>query len=390
MTQFDFDTPIERRGTNAMKWDALTSRYDMDPENSIAMWVADMEFRAPPSVRERLQQMVDHGIFGYFGDDSDYRKAVVDWMDSRHGWSLDPAHIYTTNGVIQGLSASIRAFSEPGDGVIVFAPVYHVFGQLVRATSRDLVESPLHIRQDGRYEMDLDALQANLKGHEKIVIFCSPHNPGGRVWSKEEIAAVGAFCEKNDLLLISDEIHHDLVMPGNEHHVTATVIPDLAHRLITLSSASKTFNLAGGHVGQTTISDPKLRATFEKKKASDAVGPNSFGIVMTQAAYEGGEDWLEELITYIDSNRQYFDAEIGKIPGAKPMPLQATYLSWVDFEGCGHQHDETIRRVEEEAKIACNYGHTFGLGGDGKLRFNLACPRSQVEDAVGRLQRALA
>lgn len=372
-----------------MKWDALSSRFNMDPEKSIAMWVADMEFRAPPSVRERLQQMVDHGVFGYFGDDSAYRKAVVDWMDKRHGWTLDPASIYTTNGVIQGLSASIRAFSEPGDGVIVFAPVYHVFGQLVRATGRVLVESPLHERQDGRYEMDLDALQASLKGHEKIVIFCSPHNPGGRVWSPEEITAVGQFCEKNDLVLISDEIHHDLIMPGNKHHVTATVAPELAHRLITLTSASKTFNLAGGHVGQTTITDPKLRAVFEKKKASDAVGPNSFGIAMTQAAYEGGEEWLEQLIAYIDGNRQYFDTEIGKIPGAKPMPLQATYLAWVNFEGCGRNNHELVQLVEQEAQIACNHGPSFGLGGEGSLRFNLACPRSQVEDAVGRLQRAL-
>ncbi|EFL89521.1 MalY/PatB family protein [Ahrensia sp. R2A130] len=390
MTQFDFDQPIERRGTSSMKWDALSSRYKMDPENSIAMWVADMEFRAPSCVRERLQGMIDHGVFGYYGDDSGYRASIVNWMDRRHGWAVDPANIYTTHGVVHGLSMCLQAFTDPGDGIIVFSPAYHMFAGIIRSNQRDLIESPLAERQDGRYEMDLDTLEGQLTGKEKMVFFCSPHNPGGRVWERSEIEALAKFCEKHDLILVSDEIHHDLIMPGHKHHITATVAPDIAHKLVTLSSASKTFNLAGGHVGQAVITDENLRAKFDKVKTADAVGPNSFGVVVTQAAYELGEEWLEALLVYLDENRKLFDATIAGISGAKSMPLEATYLSWADFRNCDHDRDEVIRRVEKEAGIATNYGATFGEGGEGRLRFNIACPRAQLEEAMDRVKAAFA
>ncbi|MEM1039184.1 MAG: MalY/PatB family protein [Pseudomonadota bacterium] len=383
----NFDDVIDRVGTHSAKWDALESVYSLSPDDGIPMWVADMEFRPPQSVQDALSGMLDHGVFGYYGDQSSYKNAIISWMDRRHGWTVNPDWIFTTHGLVNGTSLCMQTYTKPGDGVILFTPVYHVFSKLIKAADRRLVESPL-VNTDGRYTMDLDALEAQLTGDEKMVIFCSPHNPCGRVWTEEELQAVCAFCIKHDLILVSDEIHHDLVFPGTKHRVMATVDPAITSRLVMMTAATKTFNMAGGHSGNVIIEDEKLRAQFSAKMMELGMSPNSFGVVMTEAAYNGGEAWLDSLIAYLDENRRVFDAGVNAIPGLSSMRLEATYLAWVDFSGTGMSREEFTDRVQNTAKIATNYGPTFGSGGENFLRFNIAAPRSVVEDAVARLTKA--
>ncbi|MEO1000915.1 MAG: MalY/PatB family protein [Pseudomonadota bacterium] len=384
---FDFDTVIDRRGTHSAKWDAMETLFGVSPDDGIAMWVADMDFRPPEAVNAALRAAVENGIHGYFSGDGPYRAATVDWMARRHGWVIEPEWIRVTHGLVSATGLCLQAFSEPGDGVILFTPVYHAFHKMIRANDRQIVESPMPI-VDGQYVMDLDALEGLMTGREKIVILCSPHNPGGRVWSAEELRALGAFCERHDLILVSDEIHHDLVFAGQTHWVMAKALPEIAPRLVTLAAASKTFGLAGGMTGNVIIEDAKLRARFARVHDAAGSSPNRFGMLMTEAAYAHGEPWLEALIAYLDGNRQVFDAAVNAIPGVASMPLESTYLAWVNFSGTGMATEEFTRRVEAEAKIAANHGPAFGTGGADYLRFNLACPRSVVEEAAARLTRA--
>jgi len=351
------------------------------------MWVADMEFRPPQSVLDTLGGMVDHGVFGYYGDQTSYKNAIISWMERRHGWTVKPDWIFTTHGLVNGTSLCMQTYTQPGDGVILFTPVYHVFSKLIKAAHRRLVESPL-VNTNGRYTMDFEALEAQLQGDERMLIFCSPHNPGGRVWTPDELKAVCDFCIKHDLILVSDEIHHDLVFPGTKHTVMAHADAKITDRLILMTAATKTFNMAGGHSGNVIIEDEALRAPFAAKMIELGMSPNSFGVTMTEAAYNGGENWLDRLIPYLDKNRRLFDARVNAIPGLVSMELEATYLAWVDFSGTGMSREEFTDRVQNSAKIATNYGPTFGAGGENFLRFNLAAPRSVVEDAVARLESA--
>lgn len=383
----NFDEEIDRIGTHSVKWDSMEAVYGVSPSDGISMWVADMDFKPPQAVIDVVRGMADHGVFGYYGEDASYRAAICGWMERRHGWKVDPAAIFTTHGLVNGTSLCLQAFSEPGDGVILFTPVYHAFARVITASGREVVESPL-VTVDGRYEMDLDALQNALRGHEKMVILCSPHNPGGRVWDVAELRALADFCVKNDLLLVSDEIHHDLVYGGNTHTVMPLAAPDIQDRLVMMTATTKTFNIAGSHIGNVIIADPVLRERFGRTMAAMGISGNSFGLLMAEAAYNEGEAWLEELLAYLDGNRQIFDAAINKIPGLKSMPMQATYLAWVDFSGTGMTAEEFTARIEKGARIAANHGDTFGTGGEGFLRFNLATPRARVVEAVARIAAA--
>ncbi len=385
----NFDEKINRIGTHSAKWDMMEKAYGVSPEGGIPMWVADMDFRPPQAVSDALQGMVDHGVFGYYGDDASYREAICGWMERRHGWSVRPEWIFTTHGLMNGTSLCLQAFTQKGDGVILFTPVYHAFARAIKASGRKVVESPL-VNVDGRYGMDLEGLQGRLDGSEKMVILCSPHNPGGRVWSVAELQALAAFCVKNDLLLVSDEIHHDLVFAGHKHTVMPVAAPDIASRLVMMTATTKTFNIAGCHTGNVIIADPDLREVFAAEMAAMELSGNSFGLVMAEAAYNGGEEWLAELLAYLDENRRIFDAAINAIPGLKSMPLEATYLAWVDFSGTGMDAEEFTARIEKTARIAANHGDTFGTGGEKFLRFNLATPRALVEEAVERIKAAFA
>ncbi|MDZ7905103.1 MAG: MalY/PatB family protein [Cypionkella sp.] len=385
----DFNTIIPRVGTHSVKWDSMQRFYGVAPEDGLPMWVADMDFRPPACVQAALEAMTAHGIYGYFGEDGAYLAAIQGWMKTRHGWDVDPAHIFTTHGLVNGTALCIDAFTQKGDGVVLMTPVYHAFARVIAAAGRVVVECPLAL-EDGVYQMDFAAWEARLTGREKMLILCSPHNPGGRVWTKDELTQVAAFCAAHDLILVSDEIHHDLTMPGQKHTVMAQV-DGVADRLVMMTATTKTFNIAGAHVGNVIIADPALRARFAATHMAAGISANSFGMHMATAAYSAdGAAWLDALRDYLADNARIFDEGIHKIPGLRSMKMQATYLAWVDFSGLGMPQDEVISRVQTIAKIAANHGASFGLGGESYMRFNLATPRARVIEAVARLQAAFA
>lgn len=385
-----FDEVIDRTGTHCAKWDKMEALYGVAPQDGLAMWVADMDFRPPEVVQAALQQMLDHGIYGYFGDDAAYLEAIRWWMDTRHGWDLDPAHVFTTHGLVNGTGLCVQAYTDPGDAVVLFTPVYHAFARVITAAGREVRELPL-VQQDGRYQMDFASYDARMTGREKLLMLCSPHNPGGRVWTREELQAVAEFAERHDLVLVSDEIHADLVMPGHRHLPMPVAVPESAVRLVMMTATTKTFNIAGSHTGNVIIPDPALRARFAAVMGGLGISPNSFGLHMATAAYSPeGAAWVDELCGYLDGNRRLFDAMVTEIPGLRSMPMEATYLAWVDFSGTGMAPAEFIARVEQGARIAANHGTTFGSGGEAFLRFNFATPRARVEEAGRRLQEAFA
>ncbi|WP_193141859.1 MULTISPECIES: MalY/PatB family protein [unclassified Meridianimarinicoccus] len=385
-----FDTLIDRRGTHCAKWDGMESAYGVSPDDGLAMWVADMDFASADPIQAAVQRMADHGVFGYFTDDSAYRAAICWWMENRHGWSIDPAAILTTHGLCNAVGLCVDVWSDPGDAVILFTPVYHAFARVIAAAGRQVTECPL-VQEDGQYVMDFDAYESLLTGREKMLILCSPHNPGGRVWTRDELRQVAAFAEKHDLLVISDEIHHDLVFPGAEHVAFPLAAPGLQARTVMLTAASKTFNTAGAETGNVIIADPKLRADFQARQKALSLSPNAFGLHMITAAYSPeGAAWVDALVPYIDENRRIFDAGVNAIPGLVSMPMQATYLSWVDFSGTGMSRAEFTDRVYKQARIAANQGTTFGTGGESFLRFNIGTQRARVVEAVERLQAAFA
>lgn len=385
-----FDTPITRTGTHCSKWDNMQSLYGLSPDEGLAMWVADMEFRPPQVVQQALEKMLAHGVYGYFGDDRAYLDAICWWMKTRHNWDVEPEWIFSTHGLVNGAALCIDAFTKPGDGIVLMTPVYHAFARIIKAAGRQVVECPLVV-SEGLAQLDIPAWETMLTGKEKMMILCSPHNPGGRVWTVEELRAIADFCRRHDLILISDEIHHDLVYSGHKHTVMPNAAPEIADRLVVMTATTKTFNIAGAHIGNVIIADPTLRKAFANTMNAMGISPNSFGMHMVTAAYSpDGAAWVDDLLRYLDGNRHLFDAGIAGIPGLRSTPLQATYLAWVDFSGTGMAPAEIIHRVEKTAKIATLHGTRFGTGGESYLRFNLACPRTQVAEAIDRLGRSFA
>jgi len=383
----NFDDPIDRRGSHCVKWDGMEAAYGVHADEGIAMWVADMEFRAPDVIQDAVKAMHDHGVYGYFGDDSKYLGAIQWWMENRHGWHVDPSWIFTTHGLVNGTAMCVDAFTAPGDGIVLFTPVYHAFARVINAAGRKVVECELANR-DGRYEFNFDAYDAQMTGNERMLILCSPHNPGGRVWTRPELKAVAAFAKRHELVLVSDEIHHDLTMPG-QTHIPMAHIDGITDRLVTMTATTKTFNIAGSHSGNVIIEDPDMRVQFAGRMAAMGLSPNSFGLFMATAAYSpAGAAWVDDLRMYLDGNRKLFDAAINAIPGVASMPLESTYLAWVDFAGTGMTRAEFTERVEKDAKIAVNHGPSFGKGGDSFLRFNIAAPRPQLVEACTRLTDA--
>lgn len=383
-----FDEIIDRFGTHSSKWDLMESIYGVPAEDGLSMWVADMDFRPPACVGNAVQKMRDHGIYGYYGDEGSYRAAIQWWMRERHGWHVDPEAIFTTHGLVNGTGLCVDAYTQPGDSVVLFTPVYHSFAKVLKAARRGIVECEL-VNAGGRYEFDFDAYDAQMTGAEKMLILCSPHNPGGRVWTRDELQGVADFAKRHDLVLVSDEIHHDLVMPGQTHIAMPLVDDSISDRLVMMTATTKTFNIAGSHSGNVIIADPALRAKFAVRMSALGLSPNSFGLFMAEAAYSPeGAAWVDELVAYIDGNRRMFDEGVNAIPGLSSMPLEATYLAWVDFAGTGMTREEFTKRVEQTARIAVNHGPTFGTGGENFLRFNIATPRARVSEAVNRLTEA--
>jgi cystathionine beta-lyase len=387
--KMSFDDVIDRRGTHSMKWDLIDQLYGVSPDEGIAMWVADMDFKPPRVVQDAVKDMYDHGVYGYFGDDGAYKAAIQWWMETRHNWTIDPSWIFTTHGLVNGTAMCVDAFTEAGDGIVLFTPVYHAFAKVIKAAGRQVVECEM-VNTDGHYTLDFDAYDAQMTGAETMLILCSPHNPGGKVWSRSELEQIAAFAKRHDLILVSDEIHHDLVFSGSTH-IPMAHIEGIKDRLVMMTATTKTFNIAGSHSGNVIIEDPDLRAKFGARMAALGLSPNSFGLFMATAAYSpDGAVWVDELVTYLEGNKQLFDDGINALPGLASMKLDSTYLAWVNFAGTGMEREEFTRRVEQDAKIAVNHGPTFGKGGETFLRFNIAAPRSVIEDAVSRMQKAFA
>ena len=385
-----FDEIIDRHGSHCVKWDMMEKLFGVPSADGIAMWVADMDFRPPEVIQDKLRELIDHGIYGYFGDDSQYMSAIQWWMKTRHDWDVDPSWVFTTHGLVNGTAMCVDAFSQPGDGIVLMTPVYHAFAKVIHAAGRKVVECEMP-QTDGRYVLDIAAWDAQMTGSETMLILCSPHNPGGRVWTREELQEIADFAKRHDLILVSDEIHHDLVMPGHTHIPMAKVDPSITDRLVMMTATTKTFNIAGSHSGNVIIEDPDLRARFGARMAALGLSPNSFGLFMATAAYSPeGAAWVDDLVTYLDGNRKAFDDGINAIPGLKSMSLEATYLAWVDFADTGMDMAEFTRRVEQDARIAVNHGPTFGKGGESFLRFNIATPRARVEEAVERVAKAFS
>jgi cystathionine beta-lyase len=292
--------------------------------------------------------------------------------------------------LVNGTGLCVQAFTAPGDGVVLMTPVYHAFARVIAAAGRRVVECPLPV-VDGRHVMDFDAWDRQMTGGERMLILCSPHNPGGQVWSVDELRGVAEFAKRHDLVVVSDEIHHDLVYPGGKHTVMPLAAPEIADRLVMMTATTKTFNIAGSHIGNVIIHDTALRAKFAAVMNGLGISPNSFGLFMATAAYSPeGAAWLDALMAYLAENKRIFDEGIAAIPGLRSMPLEATYLAWVDFSGTGMSRDEFTARVEKGAKIAANHGPSFGMGGEACKRFNIATPRARVVEAVARLKAAFS
>ncbi len=390
MSDEKFDKIIPRIGTHSDKWDCAKALYGVDPEKGgIPMWVADMDFAPPASVQRKLEEMLSHGVYGYYGDQSDYKAAICWWMRERHNWHIQPEWIFTTHGLVNGTSICLDAFSKEGDGIVLMTPVYHAFARVINASGRNVVECEL-AQEDGRYVLDIDAWDQKMSGNETMLLLCSPHNPGGRVWSKDELVEIAEFCRRHDLILVSDEIHHDLVFSGAQH-IPAASIEGIEDRLVVMSATTKTFNIAGSHTGNVIIQDAKLRDMFARRMKALGISPNSFGLEMAIAAYsQEGAQWLDDLLVYLEENKRIFDEAINSISGVKSMHLEATYLAWVDFSGTGMTKAEIVQRVQERAQIAASHGDSFGKGGESFMRFNLATPRSYILEACERLKAAFS
>jgi cystathionine beta-lyase len=388
---FDFDRVIERRGTHASKWDNMAKLSGITAPDGIPMWVADMDFAAPPGVTEALLAEVNRATHGYYADTGTWAAALADWMARRHGWKLDPAWVSQTPGVVSGLGLILQAVSEPGDEVVVFPPAYHAFRRIINANERRILDAQL-VEANGRYVMDLDALRGKLTARTKVVFFCSPHNPGGTVWSADEIRALAALCAERNLILVSDEIHCDLLLDRVKHTPTIVTAPDIADRLITCVAATKTFNLAGAHVGACVTSNPDLKRRIDARVMASGLGSyNGFGMIATEAAWRTGDAWLDALLPYLAANRDLLDWRIeAAAPGARSMRLAATYLAWVDFSRTGLKPQEVAARVKDRARIFASPGPQFGPGGETWLRFNFATPRPILEEALRRLEDAFA
>ena len=388
--EFDFDTVIERRGTHASKWDKLERLYGLDGDDALAMWTADSDYPTAPRVIETVRRAADHGVFGYSWDHPAYLAAIRWWMKSRHDWEIDTDWILTSQGLGHAIACCVNTWAEPGEGVVIFSPVYHEFALKVNKAGRRVVECPL-VREGDSYALDLDDAQSRLRGDEKVLLWCSPQNPSGRIWTPQELCAVAEFAERNGLILVSDEVHHDLVYPGNRFVPMDVAAPDFRHSTVTLTAASKTFNIAGQRTGNMVIPDTTLRADMKQTLRKMDYSPGALAIDMITAAYSPeGARWVDAQIAHLEGNRAVFDAAMNAIPGVWSMPLQSTYLAWVDFSGTGMAHDEIERRFREEARIAVSPGPGFGAGGETFQRINLATQRARVIDAAERLTRAFS
>jgi len=381
--QFDFDTLPDRRTTESTKWNNCG-------EELLPMWVADMDFRSPEPIIQALHKRVDHGIFGYPQSPECLRSSVVEWLEKRHGWKVIPDDLVFIPGVVTGFNMAAHTVTNPGDGVLVQTPTYGPFFGVEKNVNLVQQEMELTNNSDGQYSIDADDFEAAITGRTRVFMLCNPQNPTGRVFRKNELEGMAEICLRNDIIICSDEIHSDLIFQGNKHIPIASIDPEIAANTITLIAPSKTFNIAGLKASVAIITDEKLRKQFDGARKGLAGWVNLLGLYGMEAAYEEGEPWLNALLKYLEANRDYAHEFIShKIAGVKMAKPEGTYLAWLDcremdIEG---KHDQFFK---EHAKVLMNDGEWFGKGGKGFVRLNFGCPRSMLEDALGRLKEALS
>jgi len=386
--KYDFDKVVDRTDTESLKW--VYPRKVLKVEDAIPMWVADMDFEAPPAVVEAIRRRAAHGVYGYPLIPPSFWQAAIGWLKRRHGWNVRKDWMAKSPGIVPALNYAVRAFTKPGDGVIIQTPVYFPFYHAAENNGRRVVRNPL--RFDGRhYTMDLEDLERKLDEGGRMLILCSPHNPVGRVWTRDELEALGRVAVERDLLVVSDEIHHDLVYSGHRHHVFAALSPKLAERTVTCIAPSKTFNIPGLSTAAVVASNPKLLEAFkdETERAGFELG-QVFGIVGFEAAYAHGEDWLDELLPYLEANVDFLEKFLEeRIPGVRLVRPEGTYLALLDCRGLGLEPAALNDFFLKKARVYFSDGAMFGEEAAGFVRINFGCPRALLVEALERIERAV-
>ena len=386
--KYDFDRIVDRNGTESLKW--VYPRKVLKVEDAIPMWVADMDFEAPPAVVEAIRRRAAHGIYGYPLVPPSFWQAAIDWLRRRHGWEIRKEWMAKTPGIVPALNYCVRAFTKPGDAVIIQTPVYFPFTNAVENNGRRVVRNPL--RFDGhRYTMDLDDLRTKIDAPGRMLILCSPHNPVGRVWTQEELEALGRIAVERDLLVISDEIHHDLIYRGHRHRILASLSPELAQQTITCIAPSKTFNIPGLSTAAVISSNPDLLKKFEDEaeRAGFELG-QIFGIVGFEAAYAHGEDWLDKLLPYLEANVDFLEKFLEeRVPGVRLIRPEGTYLALLDCRGLGLEPAALNDFFLKKARVYFSDGTMFGSELEGFVRINFGCPRALLLEALERIERAV-
>lgn len=385
----DFDQVIDRRNTDCLKYDFAVRRGK--PADILPLWVADMDFKTSSCVQEALIKQVEHGIFGYSEVREDYFKAVQGWMARRHGWQVEQKWLFKTPGIVYALAMAVQAFTEEGDGVLIQQPVYYPFSGVIRDNKRRVVSSDLKLNDAGKYEIDFDDFEQKIINENiKLFFLCNPHNPGGRVWSREELTEMGDICIRHGVIVVSDEIHGDFVFQG-KHQVFAAISEEFQNISITCTSPSKTFNLAGLQISNLFIPNTTLRRRF--RKAYDASGYsqlNVMGLVACRAAYEEGEEWYEAMMSYVRDNIAFTKTYVEKeLPQIKMMEPEGTYLVWLDCRGLGLSDKELDDLIVYKAGLWLDSGEIFGEAGSGFQRINVACPRTTLQTALDKLRDAV-
>lgn len=377
--KYDFDKTIDRRATNSYKWDSA-------PGGVLPMWVADMDFRTAPAIIDALQKRVAHGIFGYTRVPDAYYDAVTSWFSRRHGWNIDREWIIYTSGVVPAVSAVIKALTVPGDKVIVQTPVYNCFFSSIRNNGCEIVSNPLRRTAD-TYEMDFDALErCAADPRAKVMLLCNPHNPAGRVWTPDELTRLGNICLRNGVTVVADEIHCELVYQGFKYTPFASLSDAFLHRSVTCVSPSKAFNIAGLQIANIVAFDNDLRSRIDKAiNINEVCDVNPFGVAATIAAYNEGEEWLNQLVDYLHGNyeamAEFCRRELPEFPITR---LEGTYLVWMDCSSLGMPSDALEHALLDDARLWLNAGTMYGAEGEGYMRWNIACPRSVMLDGLNR------
>ncbi len=385
---YNFDQIIDRHHTASLKYDFAVERgYRAD---ILPFWVADMDFPTPPAVIDELIRRSQHGIFGYTDAKGHYREVLQQWFQKQHGWCPAANTLLITPGVVFAICQAIRAFTRPGEAVLIQQPVYYPFGEAIRDNDRQLVNSPLVLHK-GHYEIDFTDFEQKIIDHKvKLFLLCSPQNPTGRVWRREELARLGQICLKHGVLIVADEIHHEFIRPGFHHTVFASLSPELAEHTITCTSPSKSFNLAGLQISNIFVSSTKLRRRLRQEiQAAGYSQPNALGLFACQAAYTYGADWLTELKAYLEQNLQRTKAFLQEhLPRIQLIEPEGTYLLWLNFQAYGLSDKALDERIIEKANLWLDSGHIFGPEGHNFQRLNIACPWQTLEKGLQQLAQA--